>query len=501
MCHVLTETISDGALKTELSREANIIQQRKRKRTEEAKVEALNPRNLAKPPAQYAMRVQLIKLIHQQVVRLNDEVKKSSDPFKDALELSEQELITLALNEEERAARGTASVYSNVVKLRITALKKMKREDWEAERKKQIALEYPELSKTTSTPPSPVVIETGLTPKEEIAFLQRLITPQEGLAAHGYVTSVPTLEEIEQARLGVETAKGWEHCDRCTGRFQSFPGRREDGVLTTGGKCTYHPGKARRPAKGKTDQFTCCQSELGSPGCTTAPTHVFKVSSAKRLAHILPFAQTPENDAIKHSAVCFDCEMGYTTYGMELIRLTATSWPTGDVLLDVLVRPLGEILDLNSRFSGVFTEQFTSAPAYTTDSKPSKLSIVNSPAEARSLLFSFISPSTPLIGHALENDLNAVRIVHPTIIDTVMLYPHVKGLPIRHGLKFLVKLHLKKDIQMAGAQGHDSAEDAKAAGKLVRWSVKSKWGKMKTEGWTVDVKDGEVMFIPGSPGR
>ncbi len=36
------------------------------------------------------------------------------------------------------------------------------------------------------------------------------------------------------------------------------------------------------------------------------------------------------------------------------------------------------------------------------------MQIVSSPVVARDLLFSLISPDTPLIGHGLENDLNAI---------------------------------------------------------------------------------------------
>ena len=474
----------------EVSREASIIQKRKRKRNEVTK-ESFNPRMVAKPPGQHSTRMQLLKLIHQQMVRLNGEVQKSSDPFKEALELSEQELITTALDEEERVARANPAIYGNILKLRVVTLKRMTLADWKKEREKQIALEYPEVS---DAPSAPVTIHNGLSPREETVLVQKLVASQEGLAKHGYVTELPSREDIEQARKGVESAKGYETCDRCRSRFQVFPGRREsDGVLTTGGPCTFHPGKARRQAGTKTDIFLCCKQEMGTPGCTTLSSHVFKVSEAKRLALILPFKKTPNQGppAADH-AVCFDCEMGFTTMGLELIRLTATSWPDGKKLVDVLVRPIGEVLDLNSEFSGVWMDDFRNAPPYIipTNSDGSgpqadddSLHIVESPAAARELLFSLLTTSTPLMGHALENDLNAVRIIHPTIVDTVLLFPHPRGLPIRHGLKQLVKTHLNKNIQMAGAQGHDSAEDARAAGELIRFHLAEKWNKMSREGW------------------
>jgi hypothetical protein len=201
--------------------------------------------------------------------------------------------------------------------------------------------------------------------------------------------------------------------------------------------------------------------------------------------------------------------MGYTVNGVELIRLTAVSWPAGETLLDVLVRPIGEILDLNSRFSGVWPSDMARAtpwnesyppPAGLGDAAPEEtgsedgqvakkvLPIVPSPDAARTLLFSLLAPSTPLIGHGLENDLNATRIVHPALVDTILLYPHKAGLPARMSLKYLMSHHLNREIQQeVGPKmlGHDSAEDAKAAGDLAKLRVVEEWKKMQRMGWKV----------------
>ena len=444
---------------------------------------------MANSPDTHGTRLQLIKLLHEQMVRLNGLVKKSDDPSKVALELSPQELVSTVLDEEQTMAKKNPAVYSHVMKLRIAFLRKMDVVAWKAKR-----LETIETELLTELPPKPTEskpFETGLSSREEITFLSKLTAKQEGLAKHGYVITQLMDAQVKQAQEGVESSKNWESCDRCQTRFQVFPGRRvEDGALTTGGDCRHHPARARRPAArdkaDKTDRepvYLCCNEVVGrSAGCTIGPTHVFKVSEAKRLALIMPFQETPENKDIegKKIAVCFDCEMGYTTYGMELIRLTATSFPSGSVLLDTLVRPLGEVLDLNSRYSGVWPNDFTSAIPSDGPSTPESLNseskalpIASSPAAARSLLFKLISPSTPLIGHALENDLNATRIIHPCIIDTVLLFPHIRGLPLRHGLKQLMKKHLNKDIQVNHeGKGHDSAEDARSAGELVRVKIK-----------------------------
>jgi RNA exonuclease 1 len=294
----------------------------------------------------------------------------------------------------------------------------------------------------------------------------------------------------------VQTSAGfWEECDRCSTRFQVFPERREeDGALTTGGQCSHHWGKRIFPKRTKNaapepTRLSCCNDIVGSPGCVTHDTHVFKISDPKRLSLVMPFVETPENDkAPPHTAVCFDCEMGYTTRGLELMRLTVVAWPMHKPIIDVLVRPIGHILDVNTRFSGITPEQFVNAKPYDPESpKPVRkdLRIVESPYAARDLFLSHVTRNTPVLGHALENDLNTIRLVHPTIIDTVLLYPTRQGLPYRHGLRMLAKMHLDEDIQQGGAAGHDSFEDAKTTGELIRFKIKEKWKIMKHDGWQI----------------
>ncbi|KAK7540216.1 putative RNA exonuclease Rex3 [Phyllosticta citricarpa] len=472
--------------------------------TGDTKKESLNPRPIKGEPAQWAVRYALLQKLHEAIAVLNKKAKDSSDPELQALHLGDNELVKAALDEEEHLAKTQGKVYRNVTGQRVMSYKKMKMEEWKAHlllRRKTPATHAKLETKI------PQRVDTGLSPEQETMFLSRLITNQTGLDRHGYVTRVPSREEIEEARQAVKWVANWEVCDRCATRFQVFPDRREDGVLTTGGHCTFHAGKVVYPPRKKTDNITgreeprymCCREPLGSRGCVTVNTHVFKVADGKRMAAIMPFIETPPNpNPIKDKAVCFDCEMGYTVYGLEVIRLTATSWPDGEPLIDVLVRPLGTVLDLNTRYSGVTAEQFFSAREYdgsdpvssnprasASDKGATTLRIVSNPEAARALLLSHISPETPLLGHALENDLNVMRLVHPAIIDTVMLYPHVKGLPIRHSLKALAKSQLGQEIQTAGAAGHDSLEDARSTGELVRAKVAKEWRKLQDAGWTV----------------
>lgn len=482
-------------------------------------------------PAGHAKRTLFLKHLHAQMERLNDEVAKSSHAKKADLTMTSNELIKVALDEEEKTARENHKIYANVIKMRVAALKKMGVDEWIAH---VIATIRVDLQENQVKLPPP--IDTGLPLEQEHIVLPHLITDQTNLAKHGYVPTPPTDEEIAEAKAGVTASLNYEVCDRCKSRFRVFEERREeDGALTTNGPCTYHWAKPITPRREKTDAikgpkeaiYPCCQELQGTPGCTHCETHVFKVSEGKRLASILPFINTPENskpakgpDGKLPKAVTFDCEMGYTVFGLELIRLTAVSWPEGHSLIDVLVRPQGTILDLNTRWSGVTPEMYSSAVPYeeklamdallpppppgsstslsldTPASGP--LPIVSGPAAARDLLCSFLTPTTPLIGHGIENDLNSTRLCHPTIIDTIILFPHPRGLPYRFGLKMLTKRHLGRDIQMGGASGHDSLEDARATGDLVRFAVGQRFKRLQREGWTLN---GGVLMppLPGDP--
>lgn len=111
-----------------------------------------------------------------------------------------------------------------------------------------------------------------------------------------------------------------------------------------------------------------------------------------------------------------DAELIYTTSGMSLARLTVLS-ASGSVLLDEHVRPPSSstVLDLNTRFSGVKAGEVESA--------------VLDVAGVRRALAQFVDEKTILIGHGLENDLKALRIVHKQVIDTAIVRTPVSLLP------------------------------------------------------------------------
>ncbi|KKA29188.1 hypothetical protein TD95_005087 [Thielaviopsis punctulata] len=467
----------------------------------------LTPTKVLVDPIGFSGRLKVIQLIHAEFVRLDD-LLRAAHPDRTDLFLSQEEADKMALNVEAAVAAGPTAVYRNIAAGRLSMYKKMKLDAWVKER--DTAKNPP---KNNASGSSPKVINTGLTPDQEAFIAGLMLTPIKNLAKHGYVSVAPSEIQIAQAEKAVAMSRGWEKCHRCEKRFQVFPTRRiEDGALTSGGSCTHHPGRLYTPESpsnvgGRSRvrverKYRCCHQAVGdNAGCTTSAHHVFRTTDPPRLAQVLQFVKTPENStpATDAKVVCFDCEMCYTVYGLELVRLTATAWPSGDNILDVLVRPQGTILDLNSQYSGVYPEHLANAKMWTGFEDPipapapgektvvrsGELKIVSSPAAARDLLFSLITPETILIGHGLENDLNITRIIHPKLIDTVLLFPHRAGLPVRHGLKALALAHLNRQIQVddGSGQGHDSAEDARTAGELVRLKVQEKWQSMKANGW------------------
>lgn len=142
--------------------------------------------------------------------------------------------------------------------------------------------------------------------------------------------------------------------------------------------------------------------------------------------------------------------------GMELTRVTAIDW-NGSILLDELCQTQFPVLDLNTRFSGIKSLQNAKYTLGDIQSKIQELS----------------GSHTIFVGHGLENDLKALRIIHRKVIDTAAQFPHPKGFPFRHSLRNLVQMHLGRFIQM-GTEGHDSLEDTLATIDLLKHLIKKK---------------------------
>ena len=169
----------------------------------------------------------------------------------------------------------------------------------------------------------------------------------------------------------------------------------------------------------------------------------------------LPSGEVEKNDVtLGCTVLALDCEMVLTVDERQsLARISIVDWD-GRTVVDELVKPNLPIKNYFTQFSGI-TESML---------RP----VVTTITDIQTKLLNVITPQTILLGHSLEADLTALKITHPFIVDTSLIYPHPRGLPLRLSLKHLTKRFLHRDIQQGGTQGHDSIEDAVAVLDLVK---------------------------------
>ncbi|ETW07753.1 hypothetical protein H310_02195 [Aphanomyces invadans] len=162
-----------------------------------------------------------------------------------------------------------------------------------------------------------------------------------------------------------------------------------------------------------------------------------------------------EGQQLVHALLAIDCEMCKTTKGVELARVSIVD-DQHKVVLDEFVLPSNPVVDYCTQFSGITREILEGC--------------TNTLASIQARLVDLISAETILVGHSLENDLQALRLIHRRVIDTVLLYPHPKGPPFRSALRYLASTYLKIQIQ-TGDDGHCSVEDAACAMKLLQLKI------------------------------
>lgn len=166
-----------------------------------------------------------------------------------------------------------------------------------------------------------------------------------------------------------------------------------------------------------------------------------------------PFDEVTDKEAPSHRVLALDCEMVQVEGGESaLARATLIDVSTGRVVMDRLVKPSKPVINYLTRFSGI--DEAMLGPVTTT--------LTDCQTELRQL----IHRHTFVIGHSLENDFKACKVVPLcAVLDTAWLFPHPSGLPYKNALRFLAQRYLRRRIQQGS---HDSSIDAMVSAELVQ---------------------------------
>nr|XP_023482959.1 RNA exonuclease 1 homolog [Equus caballus] len=198
-------------------------------------------------------------------------------------------------------------------------------------------------------------------------------------------------------------------------------------------------------------RYSRCEDVLGSPGCQVAKLHVH--NHRENLEGFVKTSVKFPPRAGTHGVFAVNCEVCYTAKGLELTRVTVVD-PSLQVVCDTFVKPDEEVIDYNTRFSGV---------------GEGALNAKTSIRDVQAVLLNLFSADPVLIGHSFEHSLYALKLIHTSVMDTTVLFPHRLGLPHKRSLKSLVADYLQRIIQ---EDGHDSSENATACMELVLRKVK-----------------------------
>ncbi|CAA7055914.1 unnamed protein product [Microthlaspi erraticum] len=150
--------------------------------------------------------------------------------------------------------------------------------------------------------------------------------------------------------------------------------------------------------------------------------------------------------------IAVDCEMVLCEDGTEgLVRVGVVDREL-KVILDKFVKPNKPVVDYRTEITGITAEDIENAT----------LSL----ADIQETLQPFLSKGTILVGHSLNKDLEVLKIDHPRVIDTALVfkYSNVRK-PRRVSLNNLCKSILGYEVRKEGVS-HDCVNDATAAMKL-----------------------------------
>ncbi|XP_054280201.1 RNA exonuclease 1 homolog isoform X2 [Macrosteles quadrilineatus] len=295
--------------------------------------------------------------------------------------------------------------------------------------------------------------------------LKKFLLTEEQLEAEGYPRKKASSTSGKViAYINPESINRWKKaqgvpptgeftCNNCS-KFYSVD---EEGLSLKRFDCSYHAKKAWMTSKEKSGllgkKARCCGNDIDNP-CMSSEFHSTETRDMQNLDGYVETLEPRGKMPVGGWGVfAMDCEMYWSTRGSELGRVTVVNAELRTVY-DTFVKPEFPVTDYCTRMSGLTKENLGKAK--------------KSFSEVQADMSKLFNNKTILIGHSLENDLKALQIVHPTVVDTAVVFK--KSDDKKQALKVLASELLSEAIQ--NEDGHDSAEDAVTCLKLMLLKVK-----------------------------
>ncbi|KAL7774644.1 hypothetical protein CFE70_005558 [Pyrenophora teres f. teres 0-1] len=238
--------------------------------------------------------------------------------------------------------------------------------------------------------------------------LDSLLEPASIMEKNGYVLQRLTDIDLKQKRRCINCNQTVQHLTKSLEKTTSFRAANPHDPL---GSYNVLPTIRIPQQDGSVGLQDCNKPCMYHPG-------IYDKATKSDLDRIYQFHLTPPayagQNRTPRAAVAIDCEMGTARTGdSELIRISAIDYFTGEVLVNNLVEPDLPMQNLNTQYSGVTFGQLNR------DVRAGHC--LKGKSGAREALWRFVGPDTFIVGHGVNNDLRALRLIHPRVVDSYLV--------------------------------------------------------------------------------
>ncbi|XP_035229963.1 putative exonuclease GOR [Stegodyphus dumicola] len=214
-------------------------------------------------------------------------------------------------------------------------------------------------------------------------FLPYVLTDEQ-LHKHGFPVDSPNhLGRTTMYRENRATDPTQRCCVRCRDTFYIL----DDGTYHSETLCRFHTKKLTAGT------YDCCYGNSMSEGCTWH-LHV----TAERSPRDVEFVKTQEKHELNRNqsrtVYALDCEMCYTTRGLEVAKIGIVGMD-GLTVYESFVLPEHPILDYNTVYSGITANDLRG--------------VSTTLADVETFLLKLLNKNSILVGHGLKNDLKIRR--------------------------------------------------------------------------------------------